>query len=156
MAYSEVEAKEVQELCKVIDCEHKTAPYIDKSDYLVVRTSNVRNGQLVMDDMKYTTKSGFEEWTQRAIPEYGDVLFTREAPAGESCLVPEGKNICMGQRMVMLRPIRNKVEPLFISLFLATEKCKFNIRRLSIGSTVSRINIADIKKLKDLTYTARN
>lgn len=148
MPYSSVEAKSIQELCRVIDCEHKTAPYIDHSDYLVVRTSNVRNGQLLMEDMKYTTQAGFEEWSQRATPEYGDVLFTREAPAGESCLVPKDKKICMGQRMVLLRPNRKKVDPLFLSLILATEKCKFDILRLSIGSTVSRINISDIKKLR--------
>ncbi|MGY3068444.1 type I restriction enzyme S subunit [Pantoea agglomerans] len=148
MAYSSVEAKSIQELCKVIDCEHKTAPYVEKSDYLVVRTSNVRNGRMVMEDMKYTTLEGFKAWTQRAVPEDGDVLFTREAPAGESCLVPKDKNVCMGQRMVMLRPNREKVDPIFLSLVLATEKSKFDILRLSIGSTVSRINIADIKKLR--------
>lgn len=151
MPYSDIEAKAIQELCKVIDCEHKTAPYVEHSEFLVVRTSNVRNGQLVMDDMKYTTQAGYNEWTQRAVPEYGDVLFTREAPAGESCLVPTDKKICMGQRMVMLRPNKKKVDPVYLSLILATEKCKSNISRLSIGSTVSRINIADIKKLRVAT-----
>lgn len=148
MAYSSIEAKPIAELCKVIDCEHKTAPYVEHSEYLVVRTSNVRNGRLVEKDMKYTTQEGFEEWTQRGVPVYGDVLFTREAPAGESCLVPKDTKVCMGQRMVLLRPIQSKVDPVFLSLILATEKSKFDIRRLSIGSTVSRINIADIKKLR--------
>ena len=148
MSYDLVDAKPIHELCKIIDCEHKTAPYVEESEFLVVRTSNVRNGQLVMEDMKFTTEEGFVEWTQRAIPEYGDVLFTREAPAGESCLVPQDKKICMGQRMVLLRPNRETVDPLFLSLILATEKCKFDIYRLSIGSTVSRINISDIKNLK--------
>ncbi|MEP7729285.1 restriction endonuclease subunit S [Marinomonas primoryensis] len=148
MSYSDTQAKAIHELCKVIDCEHKTAPYVKDSEFLVVRTSNVRDGRLVMADMKFTTKTGFDEWTQRAVPTHGDVLFTREAPAGESCLVPENKKICMGQRMVMLRPNKAKVDPFFLSIILATEKCKFDILRLSIGSTVSRINISDIKKLK--------
>lgn len=148
MPYSEIEAKSIQDLCRIIDCEHKTAPYVRKSQFLVIRTSNVRNGQLVMQDMKFTTQAGYEEWTQRAIPQFGDVLFTREAPAGESCLVPEDKKICMGQRMVMLRPNKKKIDPVYLSFILASAKCKFDISRLSIGSTVSRINISDIKKLK--------
>ncbi|NNN59231.1 restriction endonuclease subunit S [Vibrio sp. 1-2 (7-a)] len=148
MPYSVLEAKPISQLCTVVDCEHKTAPYVIESEYLVVRTSNVRNGQLVMDDMKYTTSEGYEEWTQRAVPEYGDVLFTREAPAGESCLVPYDKKVCMGQRMVMLRPKKKVTDPVFLSLILNTERTKTDISRLSIGSTVSRINIADIKKLK--------
>lgn len=148
MPYSALEAKEIATLCTVVDCEHKTAPYVEKSDYLVVRTSNVRNGQLLMEDMKYTTIDGYNEWTQRAVPAYGDVLFTREAPAGESCLVPHDKKVCMGQRMVMLRPNKDVTDPIFLSLILNTERTKTDISRLSIGSTVSRINIADIKKLK--------
>ncbi|SBS63560.1 restriction endonuclease subunit S [Vibrio atlanticus] len=148
MPYSLLEAKEISELCTVVDCEHKTAPYVGSSNYLVVRTSNVRNGQLLMEDMKFTTSEGYKEWTQRAVPEYGDVLFTREAPAGESCLVPYNTKVCMGQRMVMLRPMKEKTDPVFLSLILNTERTKADISRLSIGSTVSRINIADIKKLK--------
>lgn len=148
MPYSLLEAKPIEELCKVVDCEHKTAPYVDESEYLVVRTSNVRDGQLVMESMKYTTLEGYNEWTSRAVPEYGDVLFTREAPAGESCLVPSDTKVCMGQRMVMLRPHKSKVDPVFLSMILNTERTKNDIYRLSIGSTVSRINIADIKKLK--------
>lgn len=148
MPYSLLEAKPIEELCKVVDCEHKTAPYVDESDYLVVRTSNVRDGQLVMESMKYTTLEGYKEWTFRAVPEHGDVLFTREAPAGESCLVPSDTKVCMGQRMVMLRPHKSEVDPVFLSMILNTERTKNDIYRLSIGSTVSRINIADIKKLK--------
>ncbi len=52
MPYADNEAKTIQSLCTIVDCEHKTAPYVDKSEFLVVRTSNVRNGQLIMDDMK--------------------------------------------------------------------------------------------------------
>ena len=142
MPYRSVEDKEISQLCTVVDCEHKTAPYIEESEYLVIRTSNVRNGRLQMKDMKYTTSMGFHKWTQRAVPEYGDVFFTREAPAGESCLVPYDKNVCMGQRMVMLRPKKDIIDPVFLSLILNTERTKADISRLSIGSTVSRINIS--------------
>ncbi|AAN53465.1 restriction endonuclease subunit S [Shewanella oneidensis MR-1] len=132
---------------KIIDCEHKTAPYVDKSEYLVVRTSNVRHGELVLDDMKYTHADGYAEWTNRAIPSLGDVLFTREAPAGESCLVPENTKVCMGQRMVLLRPDANVIFSNFFSLFLTSEAASCAIYERSIGTTVSRINIEDIKRI---------
>ncbi len=132
---------------KIIDCEHKTAPYVDKSEYLVVRTSNVRHGELVLDDMKYTHADGYAEWTNRAIPSLGDVLFTRVAPAGESCLVPENTKVCMGQRMVLLRPDANVIFSNFFSLFLTSEAASCAIYERSIGTTVSRINIEDIKRI---------
>jgi len=131
----------------IVDCEHKTAPYVEKSEYLVVRTTNVRDGELSYDEMKYTTEDGYQEWTKRATPSFGDVLFTREAPAGESCLVPRNLKLCMGQRMVLLRLDKKIVSPEFFSLFLTSEVAKLAIYELSIGTTVSRINIEDIKKI---------
>ncbi len=132
---------------RVIDCEHKTAPYVEKSEYMVVRTSNVRNGELVLEDMKFTHSAGFKEWTKRAVPSSGDVLFTREAPAGESCLVPSHYKVCMGQRMVLLRPSNDVIDADFFSMFLTSEMAKKRIFEMSIGTTVSRINIEDIKKI---------
>jgi type I restriction enzyme S subunit len=132
---------------RVIDCEHKTAPYVDKSEFLVIRTSNVRNGELIFDDMKYTTMDGFNEWTKRTVPVVGDVLFSREAPAGESCMVPTGLKVCMGQRMVLLRPNKQLIDPDFFSLYLSSEFAALAIYERSIGTTVSRINIEDIKRI---------
>lgn len=132
---------------RIVDCEHKTAPYVDKSDYLVIRTSNVRNGSLVFDDMKYTHADGYNDWTKRAVPTVGDVLFTREAPAGESCLVPERLKVCMGQRMVLLRPNKKSIIPSFFSSYLTSETASKLIYDLSIGTTVTRINIEDIRRI---------
>ncbi|MEL4273940.1 restriction endonuclease subunit S [Shewanella xiamenensis] len=132
---------------RIVDCEHKTAPYVDKSDYLVIRTSNVRNGSLVFNDMKYTHADGYNDWTKRAVPTVGDVLFTREAPAGESCLVPERLKVCMGQRMVLLRPNKKSIIPSFFSSYLTSETASKLIYDLSIGTTVTRINIEDIRRI---------
>ena len=88
---------------EIVDAEHKTATYEPNGTYLVVRTSNVRNGMLVLDDARYTDEAGFSQWTQRGVPKPGDILFTREAPSGEACLVPSGVRLCLGQRMVLLR-----------------------------------------------------
>ena len=131
----------------LIDCEHKTAPYIEDSEFLVVRTNNVKNGQLDYADIKYTTAEGFREWTKRAIPKYGEILFTREAPAGESCLVPENKKVCLGQRIVLLRPNENRLSGQYLSVYLQSNKAFRSISILSIGTTVTRINIADIYKI---------
>jgi type I restriction enzyme S subunit len=131
----------------IIDCEHKTAPYVEQSDYMVVRTNNVKGGILLHDDMKFTTKNGFEEWTKRSEPSAGDILFTREAPAGESCMVPAGINVCMGQRMVLLKPIVSEINGKYLSIYLNSDIAKLIIYELSIGTTVSRINIQDIKKI---------
>ncbi len=58
---------------QIVDAEHKTAPYFDNGEYLVCRTTNVRDGNLRLDGGKYTNYETFIEWTQRATPEVGDI-----------------------------------------------------------------------------------
>jgi len=131
----------------LIDTEHKTAPFFDDGEYLVVRTTNIKDGKLLLEGGKYTNAGGFEEWTRRAIPKPGDIMFTREAPAGEACLVPENIRLCMGQRTVLMQ-----IEPLVLdsnfalwSLYggLASEF----VSVLSQGSTVVHFNMSDIRNI---------
>lgn len=128
----------------IIDCEHKTAPFVDATDYLVVRTTNVKNGKLVLEGAKYTHEKGFLEWTKRGIPEPGDILLTREAPAGEACLVPSNMKLCLGQRMVWLKVIKTELIPDLAIHFIYSDLGRTYIDFLSAGSTVLHFNMADI------------
>jgi type I restriction enzyme, S subunit len=130
---------------KIIDTEHKTAPFFDGGKYLVVRTPNVRDGRLILDGAKYTDEGGYLEWTRRGRPIAGDILFTREAPAGQACLVPHGLELCLGQRMVLLRVDQRIASPEFVVAALYGSKdARAFIDLLSQGSTVTHFNISDI------------
>jgi type I restriction enzyme S subunit len=131
----------------IIDCEHKTAPFVDEIEYFVVRTTNVKGGKLQMEGAKYTHGKGFKEWTRRGVPTPGDVLLTREAPAGEACLVPENMNICLGQRMVWLKVDRSRLLPEFAISLIYSSIGRTYIDFLSSGSTVLHFNMADINNI---------
>jgi type I restriction enzyme, S subunit len=133
---------------KIVDCEHRTAPKVESSDFHVVSTNAVKDGKLLEQELYNTSEEAYRDWTARETPVVDDVLFTREAPAGESCCVPEHKKVCLGQRMVLLRPISNILIGVFLNFFINSDVGKKGIYRLSLGTTVSRINMADIKKLK--------
>ncbi|MBT8508715.1 hypothetical protein AZH53_09890 [Methanomicrobiaceae archaeon CYW5] len=134
-------------LHKLIDCEHKTAPEIDNSDYRVVRTTAVRKGELQLAGTYCTTEKGFKEWTRRGLPEPGDVIFTREAPAGEACIVPEGYRLCLGQRTVLMKLNPDKYNPQFLVLTIYRGAPEHHIKLASQGSTVGHFNVEDIAAL---------
>jgi len=129
---------------QIIDAEHKTAPYDDDGNYLVVRTTNVRSGKLSLEGAKFTNETVYKEWTVRAIPEEGDILFTREAPAGEGCLVPEKPILCLGQRMVLFKFDKSKCNSFFLLQSLYSGVADKFIKSLSLGSTVAHFNMSDI------------
>jgi type I restriction enzyme S subunit len=131
-------------LRQLIDCEHKTAPTIDTSEYRVVRTSAVRNGRLCLEGTYCTTAFAYKDWTRRGVPQSGDVIFTREAPAGEACVVPTGKNLCLGQRTVLLKLRPNDYDPRFLVHMIYAGPPRNLIRLASQGSTVGHFNMDDI------------
>ncbi|MCF2446816.1 restriction endonuclease subunit S [Dyadobacter sp. CY345] len=131
----------------VVDCEHSTAPFVDDPTYFVVRTSNVKSGNLTLEDAKYTHEKGYLRWTRRGVPEPGDILLTREAPAGEACLVPSDMKICLGQRMVWLKVDKAKLDSKLAIHLIYSKMIRTYIDFLSSGSTVLHFNMSDINNI---------
>jgi type I restriction enzyme S subunit len=131
-------------LCEIIDAEHKTAEYFDGGNYLVCRTTNVRDGALKLESGKYTNSETYLEWIKRGKPEPGDILFTREAPAGEACVVPMEPILCLGQRMVLFKLRKEKINPMYLLFSIYSGLADDFIKQLSQGSTVTHMNMADI------------
>lgn len=137
-------------LSRLVDCEHKTAPFVQQSNYRVVRTSAVRNGLLRWSGTYCTSAKAFTEWTQRAVPEAGDVIFTREAPAGEACIIPEDARVCLGQRTVLMKPQRGIYDSQFLVHMIYAGPPRQLIELTCQGSTVSHFNMDDIGWMKIL------
>ncbi|MBF7693270.1 restriction endonuclease subunit S [Acinetobacter pollinis] len=132
---------------QIVDAEHKTAPYFDDGQYLVCRTTNVRDGELRFEGSKYTNHQSYMAWTQRAIPYAGDILFTREAPAGEACVYDGKTPLCLGQRMVLFKLDKEIILPEFLLYSIYSGLADNFIKQLSQGSTVTHFNMADIQNI---------
>ena len=131
-------------LRQLVDCEHKTAPAVGESDYRVVRTTAVRYGRLRWKGTYCTTGTAFRGWTKRGLPEPGDVIFTREAPAGEACVVPTGTAVCLGQRTVLMKPQKDEYDSHFLVHMIYAGPPRDRVRLASQGSTVGHFNMDDI------------
>src|SRR5262245_12463014 len=94
----------------IVDCAHKTAP-IPAEGYPSIRTPNIGRGRLILDGVNRVSEETYRNWTRRAEPRHGDLIFAREAPVGNVAIVPPGQNVCLGQRTVLIRPDRLKVNP---------------------------------------------
>jgi type I restriction enzyme S subunit len=132
---------------RVVDTEHATAPDYADGHYLIVRTTNVRNGELRLEDAKYTDEASYRAWTKRGVPKAGDILLTREAPAGEACIVPEGVPLCIGQRMVLLCVDSAKLDSRYALYSLYGGPPQEFMKLLSQGSTVEHLNMRDIPNI---------
>ena len=137
----------LESVCEsVIDCKNRTPPYTE-GGHPVIRTPNVRNGKLVETDLRYTDPSSYKIWTARAVPRPMDVLFTREAPLGEVCLVPENFKCCLGQRMMLFRADKSLIDPQYLLFSLMSPFVQDQLLKSKGGTTVGHARVADIRNL---------
>lgn len=138
----------LEELCElIVDCPHSTPTWTD-SGFVVLRNQNIRDGVLDLSSPSFTDEEGFKSRIKRATPKENDIVFTREAPMGEVCLIPEGLTCCLGQRQVLLRAKKN-INPHFLFWALQSPYVQHQIFwNEGTGTTVSNVRIPFIKDLK--------
>ena len=84
----------------------------------------------------------------RAIPQENDLIFAREATAGNVALIQKGEKVCLGQRTVLIRPNQEMVNPAFLTYFLLAPKQQYNLLSTANGATVAHVNLPTIRNLK--------
>jgi type I restriction enzyme S subunit len=142
------EIKRAKTICSaIVDCKNRTPDAIDGGRYLVVRTTCVRNGEFDSTGGYATDEQNFRTWTARGAPQLGDVFFTREAPAGEACLVPDRADVCMGQRMMYFRPDPELLDPDFLLLSIYGPLTRTYVELATTGSTVGHLRLGQVNAL---------
>lgn len=141
--------KIVQLTKNIVDCPHSTPKYVDEiTEYPCIRTSEIRNGRIYWDSMKYLTKKGYEKRIERYKPIEGDIIFAREGTVGDAAIIPKDLKLSLGQRVMLFSPDTDKVLPIFFWALLRSDGIQHKIKSKIIGATVSRINISEVKKIE--------
>jgi type I restriction enzyme S subunit len=97
-----------------------------------------------LSEQGFVSEEVFSERIQRLKREPGDILYSREGTVGIACQIPPDTELCLGQRMVVIRA-GSEVNPKFLTIVLNSEKIMSTVRKMTIGSTVPRVNMKDIR-----------
>ena len=138
----------LMEICElIVDCPHSTAKD-EKYGYPLVRTPNIGKGRLLLDNVYRVSEEVYNERNKRAIPQKNDLILAREAPVGNVAIIKEGQNVCLGQRTVLIRPNKEKVNPDYLVYYLLSPGVQYRFLNASNGATVSHLNMSDIRNLE--------
>ena len=139
---------DLNSLCSdVIDCPHSTPVWQNEGVY-VVRNFNIKHGELDFSEASYVDEETYKTRTQRAVPEEGDLIISREAPMGDVCIIPHGIKCCLGQRVVLLKVNKDFCNPSFLVFAILSDYVQKQISVVDkTGSIVSNLNIPDLKSL---------
>ncbi len=144
------ETYKLKQLCsEIVDCVNKTAPTSDApTPYKMLRTSDIREGKINLENLNCVTKEVYEKWTRRGKLQKGDVIFTREAPLGEAGLVREEKNYFLGQRLVLFRANDKICDGRFLMYSLLWHDNKQAIISKGVGSTVAHLRVPECENIE--------
>ena len=138
----------LNEVCElIVDCPHSTANDEGKG-FPLVRTPNIGKGRLVYNGMHRVSEDVYNKRNQRAVPQEDDLIFAREATAGNVALIQKDERVCLGQRTVLIRPNKSMVDPAFLTYLLLAPKQQYNLLGTANGATVAHVNMPTIRNLK--------
>lgn len=131
----------ITDVCElIVDCVNRTAPVVDyATPYKMLRTTNVRNGRVDVDNVRFVTKETFDRWNRRTIPRSGDVLLTREAPVGGVGMLATDDQVFLGQRLMLYRPKRDVMTSEFLVWLFSDKYLRDQFDRMGSGSTVKHL-----------------
>ena len=138
----------LQEVCEfIVDCPHSTANDEGKG-YPLIRTPNIGKGRLILDGVHRVSEQVYNQRNARGIPQDDDLIFAREAPAGNVAIIKNGEKVCLGQRTVLIRPNKSLVDPDFLTYYLLAPQQQYGLTGTANGATVAHVNLPTIRNLK--------
>lgn len=137
----------LREACShVVDCPH-TTPHFMNQGVLVIRNFNIRDGELDLSRSYYTSEEEYQARTEREKPIPGDLVFSREAPVGEICVITPGTRASLGQRTVLIRPDNRHLLGEYLLEVFYTPQIQRTMEVMSTGVTAPHMNVADVRNL---------
>lgn len=131
----------------VFDCPHST-PKLTADGPLVVRSQDVRSGVFRWDEAAHVSDDTYVERIARAEPRFGDLLYSREGTYfGIAAEMPANKQVCLGQRMVLIRPDLDCVNYRFLRFWLNSPVLSRHIHGFRDGTVAERLNMPTIRGL---------
>lgn len=138
----------LSDVCEfIVDCPHSTAPDEGKG-YPLIRTPNVGKGRLILNGVHRVSEKVYKNRIQRGTPQDDDLIFAREAPAGNVAVVKNGEKVCLGQRTVLLRPDKEKANSDYLAYYLLAPKQQHGLLGTANGATVAHVNLPTIRNLE--------
>jgi type I restriction enzyme, S subunit len=131
----------------VFDCPHSTPKLTDAGPF-VVRTQDIITGVFRADQAARVSEETYTERIARVTPSRGDLLYSREGTYfGIAAELPANTRVCLGQRMVLIRPDKRRLDFSFLCHWLNSPIMAAHIHGYRDGTVAERLNLPTIRAL---------
>ena len=128
----------------IVDCPHSTPKYLPHpTDYWAIDTNCIdENGVIIKK--RYLGATDYQIRTKQLVPQGNDLVLSREGTIGLITILPSAENICLGQRVMLLRPPL-ELNCKYLQFLLMSKNFLKQFMTKAKGMGVLHINVGDIK-----------
>lgn len=133
------------QISDLFDGPHQTAPLTPDGPVIYLNVGDIRHGRIELALSGRVSEETAALWSRRVIPQPGDVVFGYEATVGQAAVLPDSHRWCLGRRVGLLRPRRERVEPRFLAYSWYSPTFQETLRANRIGgSTIESIRLTEV------------
>lgn len=137
----------LMDLCaNIVDCPHSTPKYFSNNTGYYAIDTNVIDSNGEITGWRYVSQESYLQRISRLTPEQGDIVLTREGSIGRAAILPSDKKICLGQRVMLLRP-SSYTNIKFIKIILMAPNTLTRLTEKQKGLGAKHINVSDVCKI---------
>lgn len=137
----------LEKYIKLIDYRGRT-PVKTESGVRLITAKNVKQGYLQLEPQEFIATDNYDSWMTRGIPNFGDVIFTTEAPLANVAQVDTNEKLAFAQRIIVMQPKAEKLDQTFLKYMLLSNAIRKKILDNGTGATVLGIKSSLLKKIE--------
>ena len=144
-----IELEKIGQVTKLAGFEFsKYVNYSDDGNIIALRGLNVKNGRLILSDVKYIDNSDLNKLDRSKLYE-NDILYTYVGTVGQVGLVDRNDKYYLAPNVARIRITDEKLIPKYVMYFLLTDTFKKEqLEVLSGNSSMKNITMSNIRKFK--------
>lgn len=132
---------------KLIDYRGRT-PVKTESGIRLITAKNVKLGYLQLEPQEFIAANNYDSWMSRGIPNFGDVIFTTEAPLANVAQIEGNEKLAFAQRIIVMQPKPTKLNQTFLKYMLLSNPIRNKILEKGTGATVLGIKSSLLRKIE--------
>ena len=143
---------EVADVTKLAGFEFtKYIKYIDDGEIIAIRALNLKEGRLILDDIKRIAKNVSEELPRSQLHKY-DIVLSYTGTIGESAQIMEEGKYHLAPNVAKVVPKCDVIDPRYLFQYICSREFKQQMKNYAHGSTQPTVPMATIRELTVPVY----
>ena len=129
------------------DGPHVSPRYAD-TGVPFLSTRHVKPGEIVWENLKYIDQDEANRQWKKCKPELGDILYTKGGTTGIAARVATSKPFAVWVHIALLKPVVEKVHPIWMEVMLNSAYCYTQSQRYTHGIANRDLGLKRMVKIK--------